>query len=270
MTNLAVAGLIAAAALPAHAGTTLTYVTDFTKTSNIYANLNQQYPNTGPGVPGSRVGTPNASFLYTPYTYSPTTDKAGNDGASFKLTSDAQGHDFAEFGSAGFGLPGAVSATTNVKGATTVYALLAAYNGVGINATFTGANGATETFSNIGIPDFNGGSVNSCSAVNGSATTNLCDQTAFIVTDVGAGGSGNSSNGAFNNYSLTEVTFTLDSALRGTSLTNIAFTTGGYEGLLLGLTVAGPSKIVPTPEPAALALLGLGATGLAVARRRSR
>jgi hypothetical protein len=58
--------------------------------------------------------------------------------------------------------------------------------------------------------DFNGGvgtsGVNQAYAVNGSVTNNLFDQTALIVQDVGGGGTGNSNNGAFNNYNILQWT----------------------------------------------------------------
>jgi hypothetical protein len=73
--------------------------TYFTKDSNIDTNLNQQFPNTGPGVPGSGVGTPNPSFLYNPATFTAPSIVAGSDLASsnptsFLLTSNSTGQDF--------------------------------------------------------------------------------------------------------------------------------------------------------------------------------
>src|SRR5579884_3152387 len=36
------------------------HITDFNKSNNIYTNLDQEFPHTGTGTPGSGVGTPNA------------------------------------------------------------------------------------------------------------------------------------------------------------------------------------------------------------------
>ena len=226
-----------------------TYETNFTKNNSIYSDLNQEYPHTGTGTPGSGVSTANASFLFDP---SPAAVKAAgyapdyiagsnlaNNGIDFSLTSDANGHDFEQIDGGT-----TLSVPISLSNVTTVYALMAAYNGVTFNATLTGANGATQTFSNIFLPDFNGGG-----AVNGtSGTGGAVTQTVFQVHDVGAGGSGNSSNGATNNYDLTEVAFTLSPALAGQSLSSISFTSNGYETLLLGVTAV-------VPEPGTWALL---------------
>ena len=265
-------GILAGAAQAPAA--TLTYETNFTKTDNIYTNLNQQFPNTGPGVPGSAAGTPNASFLYNPYTFSPGTDLAGNNGISFNLASDAAGRDFTEFGSAGFGLPGSVTVPIGASGLSSVAALVSAYNGTTINAIFTGIDGTTQTFSNISVPDFNGGgTVNSCAGGVGTLTA-PCEQTAFQVTDVGGGGSGNSSNGAFNTYDLVELNFSLDSALASEALASVTFSDGGYEGLLLGVTAvsagsSGGGGGMGVPEPASFAPLAAGLLGLGLLRRKT-
>jgi hypothetical protein len=134
-----------------------------------------------------------------------------------------------------------------VNGVTTVYALMAAYNSQSFSVTFTGTGGS-QTFSNVSLPDFNGGSINSC-------TTNLCDQTVYQVQDVGGGGTGNSMTGNFNTYDLTEVAFTLDAALASGLLASATFNSNGYETLLLGLTTAGTA---PVPAP----LIGVGLPGL--------
>jgi hypothetical protein len=39
--------------------------------NNIYTDLNQNFPNTGAGTPGSHTGTPDATFVFTPWTYTP-------------------------------------------------------------------------------------------------------------------------------------------------------------------------------------------------------
>lgn len=239
-------------ALPAHADT-LSYVTDFAKNNNIYANLNQQFPNTGPGVPGSGTGTPNASTIYAPSAATGAVGAAATNGASFELSSDANGYDFNNF----IGALPAVS--IGVSGVTTVYALVGAYDGQSFNVTFTAADGSTQSFTNVGVPDFNGGAtaLNACG-------TGYCEQTAFVVLDVGAGGTGNSSNGAYNNYDLTEVEFTLASSFAGQALSSASFSSNGFDTLLLGLTVAA----VPEPQPSALWLAGLGLLGGLARRRR--
>lgn len=241
---------------------TPTSVTNFTKNNSIYSNLNQEYPHSGIGTPGSGVSTANASFFFNPAPaavqaagYAPdyvAGSNLANNGIGFTLTSDAAGHDFDQIdGGTTLNVP------INLSRVTTVYALMSAYNGVSFNATFTGANGATQTFSSVFLPDFNGGG-----AVNGSSGGALT-QTVFQVRDVGAGGTGNSGNGAFNTYDLTEVAFTLSPALAGQTLTSAAFTSNGYETLLLGVTVV--------PEPGTWALLVSAATVmLVVAVRRRR
>ncbi len=241
------------------------YVTNFTKNNSIYSNLNQEYPHTGTGTPGSGVSTPNASFFFNPAPaavqaagYAPdyvAGSNLANNGVGFMLTSDALGHDFEQIdGGTTLAIP------INLSRVTTVYALMSAYNGVSFNATFTGANGATQTFSNVFLPDFNGGG--SVNGPSGGATT----QTLFQVHDVGAGGTGNSSNGAYNFYNLTEVAFTLSPALSGQTLASASFTSNGYETLLLGVTA-----VVPEPGTWAL-LVGAAMVMLAgvVVRRRQR
>jgi hypothetical protein len=240
-----------------------TYLTDFTKDNNIFTNLNEQYPTTGVGVPGSGVGTANASFLFDPSAsavitagYAPNYvigSNQVNNGIDFKLTSNSTGQDFAQVG------PGAYSSvilTANLDDVTNVYLLMGAYDGVSTNVTFTGANSATESFNNISIPDFNGGSIN-------SGGTGFTDQTVFQVQDVGAGGTGNSTNGAYNRYGLTEVGFTLDSSLNSQELSSITITSNGYMTLLLGATAVTPNSVSSAPEATStLALLVLAGIAL--------
>lgn len=262
----ALAALLAASPgiAPAHAA--LTYVTGFSKTANLNNNLNQNYPGTGFTAGGSNTGNPNASYIYNPYAYSPATTQAGNDGISYNITSDAAGHDYAEFGS--YGTNGTTLTTTiNLAGVTDFAALVSAYNGIPINVTFNGAGGTTQSFLNIAIPDFNGGASN----VDDCTTPSLCRQTVYTVTSTGGGGSGNSTNGAYNTYNLLQLKFDLSPALEATTLESVTFSTPSYEGLLFGLTAitADPAPPTGVPEPATLALLAAGLLGAAAARRRA-
>jgi hypothetical protein len=247
------------------AGATSTYLTAFAKQANIYTNLNQQYPNTGPGVPGSTVGTANSTSIFTPQaTGQGNVNNLNyvNNGVSFELASNATGQDYAEVGPAGFGvssltLPVAVTSVDHL------YLLMGAYNGTSFNITLNGTGGATETFSNIFLPDFNGGTVNSVSGP-------VADQTVFRVLDTGSGGTGNSSNGSYNYYDLTEVGLTLSSAFAGQTLTDATFTSNGYETLLLGATATSAPLAGGVPEPAAwsMMIVGFGLIGGTTRRRR--
>ena len=166
-------------------GTTYTYLTDFPKTNNIYADLNQQFPHTGTGIPGSGVGTPDATFLFDPGAaavtaagYAPNYVAGSNlvnNGVDFTLASDANGHDYAEINSGQV-----VVVPAHLAGVQTVYALMAAYDGTSATVTFTGESGQTQTFTGVNVPDFNGGYIN-------DLETNYTDQTVFQVNDVGGG-----------------------------------------------------------------------------------
>ncbi|MFI5356033.1 MAG: PEP-CTERM sorting domain-containing protein [Opitutales bacterium] len=258
------AGLAVYAVLSCTTQAQFSFVTNFAKTNNIYTNLNEQFPHSGTGTPGSGVGTANASFLFDPTTYSSPNALAGantaTNGATFQITSDASGHDFAEINS------GQSLVIPVGQQASSVYLLMSAYDGVTATVTFTGADNATETFSGVSLPDFNGGSpINTSAMINGSTTYNAFDQTVFRVQDTGAGGSGNSTNGAFNTYNLVEPSFVLNPQLAGEQLTSISITSNGYMTLLLGVTVA------PVPEPATVAALaGAAVLGFALWRRRRR
>jgi uncharacterized delta-60 repeat protein len=235
-----------------------TYLTDFTKTDNIYTNLNEEYPHTGTGVPGSGIGTANATFLFNPAPaavaaagYAPDYVSGSNEvnnGIDFQLSSDSSGQDFDEINGGQ-----QTTITADLTHVQTVYALLGAYNGQSFNATFTGADGTAQTFNNVSVPDFNGGFIN-------TTGPDIADQTVFQVHNQGAGGSGNSTTGDFNNYGLTEVSFTLQPSIADQELTSISFASNGYMTLLLGVTAArgsGPAKTIGGLDP------NFGTAGLA-------
>jgi hypothetical protein len=237
------------------------YLTNFAKDNDIFTNLNQQFPNTGPGTPGSGIGTANSSFLFDPSAsavvaggYAPNYlvgSNQVNNGINFALTSNSAGQDFAQIGPVG--LP-SLTVAAGLNDVSHVYLLMGAYDGTSFNVTFTGAGGATETFNNISLPDFNGGVGNG--SINQTGTGYL-DQTVFITHDQGAGGSGNSSTGAYNYYDLTEVTFNLDPSLQGQELTSFTITSNGYETLVLGATADGtvPASSSSVPENSSTAAL---------------
>jgi uncharacterized delta-60 repeat protein len=219
--------------------TTQTALTDFAKTDNVYTNLNEQFPHTGTGTPGSGVGTPGATFVFDPAPsavaaagYAPgyvAGSNAANNGITFTLTSDASGHDFDE-------INGGQTTTVpvNLTGVRTIYALMSAYDGQTFDATLTGADGTTATYSDVSLPDFNGGSVNTTGG-------NVADQTVFQVNDVGGGGTGNSTTGDTTNYGLTEVAFGVPADLSGQALASISFASHGYMTLLLAVTAVTPA-----------------------------
>ena len=247
--------LLAAAVSSAQAGQI--YITNFTKSNNIYTNINEQFPHTGTGTPGSGVGTANASFLFDPSQsavitagYAPDYVSGSNkinNGVDFNLTSDANGHDFEEISSTS-----TLNISTSINDPASVYLMVGAYYGVTCDITFTGADGHTETFSNNTIPDFNGG--------------NAGNNQLFVVHDVGAGGTGNSTTGDTNNYDITELGFALDSTLSQENLTSISISiTGGGTGLLYGATAT-----TVTPEPAAFSLLAIAGLGILPLLRRRK
>ena len=256
---------------PLQARADLTYITDFTKNNNIYTNLNEQFPNTGVGVPGTGVGTPNSTYLYNPATYTspnfiPGSDQAASNPTTFLLASNSTGQDYLQLS---FSSIPSITVPIGVFGVTTVYSLTSAYgDNRFFDVTFTGSGGATESFSNVPSPNVAGGAgltgINEAFAVNGSATDNLFNQTALVVQDVGGGGTGNSTTGAFTNYNLTQQTYILDSQFAGQTLVSATFTTPGFATILLGLTVSSESSIA-TPEPNSLLLVAFALSTLPTA-----
>ena len=238
------------------AGTT--YLTGFAKNNNVYTNLDQQFPHSGTGTPGSGAGAADAAFLFDPAPaavaaagYAPdyvAGSNLANNGVDFALTSDAAGHDFDQIDG---GQTDTV--TAGASGVQTVYALLGAYDGQSVNVTFTGADGTTQTFDGVGLPDFNGGGPVNTTGVNPTI------QTVFQVADVGAGGSGNSATGATTTYGLTEVAFTLEASLTAQPLASVTFASNGYDTLLLAATAVGATPTTtPSPTPTATATKTIG------------
>jgi hypothetical protein len=266
--------LVAFGVFVGQAMATEVYLTNFAKDNNIFTDLNQQFPNTGVGVPGSGVGQPNSSYLYDPTTYTaPDLVLSGtalvNNGIDFDLTSNSTGQDFEQ-------LTGGQTLTipVDLTGVSSVYLLASAYFGTSFNVTFNGSS-SSETFSNVFLPDFNGGAgsggINNASAVNGSPTNNLYDQSVLIVQDVGAGGTGNSTNGAYNYYDLTEAGFFLNPSFAGQTLDSITITSNGDTSLILGATALQTTATTATPEPSAFVPLAAGLVGfLALGRRFKR
>jgi hypothetical protein len=250
-TNLIKSLILAGAVLALPGGVkaqSFVYETNFTRNNDIYTNLNEEFPNTGPGTPGSEVGTASASFLFDPSQaavqaagYAPdyvTGSNQVNNGVDFELVSDSNGHDFEQIDSGD-----SITVPVNLAGATEVYVLMASYNGQPVNISLLDSvDSLMTTLTNVPLPDFNGGSINQ---TGGSYS----DQTVFQVHDVGAGGSGNSTNGANNYYSLTEVGIPISPAM--TYLDSVTFSSTGYEPLLFGVTVAA------VPEPSCFSLLAL-------------
>lgn len=265
---------VAAIASTADAAVVHTYV-DLSSyaNNNVYTDLNQNFPNTGAGTPGSHTGVANATFLFTPWTYTPPAAAGtgvpytgysaplGDNGVSFQLNSSAAGQDFVQIGNPGGGVytgPNPETVSIGQDGVTAVYALMSSYTGQYVDVTFNEKNGGTVVFNNVFLPDFNGGSINTCGP-------SVCDQTVYTVADVGGGGTGNSSNGNNNTYDLTEVGFQLPGSL---NINSVTFNSHGYETLLFGLTTQ--SVAAGVPEPSTWAMLLLGLAGLGGALRASR
>jgi hypothetical protein len=258
------------------AADTVTFITGFVKDNNIFTNLSQAFPNTGPGVPGSTVGQANASFLWASPSATP-----------FDLTSNAQGHDFATISSGG-GPSAPFTVPIDVKNATEVSLLLAAYQDSSFSIVFTGTGGSSLTFGENVLPGVNvtigvanfylgpPGSEESTAIYNFShaypaADASVISQTALVVGPAeGAAGTGNSANGFNGFYDLTEVTFILPPDFLGQTLASATLVNVTHDAstLLLGATVDSASA-APEPSTWAMLLIGFGGLGGWIRRRRT-
>jgi hypothetical protein len=144
---LALASAAGVAAIASPAGATVDYsyidISGYAN-NNIYTDLNTNFPNTGAGTPGSHTGVANATFVFTPWTYTPPAAATtgvpyssysaplGDNGVSFQLNSNAAGQDFAQIGNPGGGPytgPNPATVSIGEDKVTAVYALMGAYNG---------------------------------------------------------------------------------------------------------------------------------------------
>ncbi len=254
------------------------YITNFTKSDNIYTQLNEQFPNTHGGSP----------FLFVPPTGSPSPEPSYapnfdnnsnlvNNGIDFQISADGNGNDFAVVSGGS-----TLSVSPSLPGATSVYAIVSSFDssdpgGIGgtFTATFTGtrAGGGTdmETFQAANLPDYYNGDGQNTSineTMTNQFTNDEADQTLFKVDDQGGAYGTDSTNGHIGNYDITELSFTLDPTLAADTLTQIQFefdntsdsvSPGG--GLIYGITA-----VAPVPEPASLGILF--AAGMLTFRRR--
>ena len=128
--NTLVLAAVGALVVTAPAFAAETYLTDFQKTANISNNLNRNYPNTGGTTAGSPNGVPSTTYFYNP-TPGLNGDLADVD-VSYSLTADARGRDYAELLNTG-----PVTLLANVADATSIYFLMAAYNGQSVDIALT-------------------------------------------------------------------------------------------------------------------------------------
>jgi hypothetical protein len=236
----AVLGALVAAAGPARAD--FTYITDFTKNANLQT-LQSTYP----------------SGSFTP---------SNGLGASFNITSDANGNNFEQLSGSNGQLfsPGSFTVNVGVAGVTDVYTLMNAYaptSGATLTTVeFVGSAGADQTFTlvnGVDVRDYFQGSF--ANTINGTTT-----RQAFSVFGPGYVGG---MNGVVGTFVLDEQHFALNPAFATQTLQQIVYTYSGAEGtpILAGVTVATSS----VPEPTSAMLMGIGtAVAMGAASRRRR
>jgi hypothetical protein len=254
-----VAGVLACGALSARAST-VTYITDFTKTNDIQTGLISTFP-TGIFIPSNSFGT------------------------SFDITSSGPGCGIAGLPGAGacnyydgfnFTAGKALTVPVGVAGVTSVDTLMNAYWGsknTGVVATieFFGSGGATETFDLNGgsnIRDFYLSNPVTNNTINGTTTQNAFSCVA-PATCLGAGATGNVTTGRAGNYAVDEQQFVLNSSFASQTLVDFVITNdcSCISPILLGATAVS-KPMTGVPEPAAFGLMGLGLVGVALSRRR--
>ena len=253
-------------AAPAPASASLVHITNFGKTNNICASLNKQFPDSDAGActSGFRVGqTPNSSFDFDPSTYTSPNAVPGyplvNNGVDFLIQADSSGFDFSEICISQFGnCSSTLPVTVGVADVTNVYLLVGAYFGTSFNVQLNGTGGASQTFNNIGTPDFCGNT-----SINDNPQAGVSRFTTFQVNDTGGCGTGNSSNGSNTTYNMTEIVLGLSPAFQGQTLNSLTITTNGNTTLLYGVTVSSS-----TPEPGTFGFLGAGMAAVLLFSRR--
>ena len=181
------------------------FITNFTKTANIQANLIKEFP-TGYYVATNALATP------------------------FQIAADSNGKNFNDTGT--------VTINTSVKSTYHVYTLMNAYapgSGTVASVEFIGDGGADQVFTlagSVGIRDFYQGI--HANNINGTTTQN-----AYLISGVqDAGGSGNVNTGLVGNYVVDEQDYTLGAAFLTQTLTQIKVNgAGNGTPILLGVTV---------------------------------
>ena len=198
---VAVLGALVAASGPARAD--FTFITDFAKNGNLQA-LQSTYP----------------GGIFNP---------SNGLGASFNITSDANGNNFEQLSGSNGQLfsPGSFTVNVGVAGVTDVYTLMNAYaptSGATLTTVeFVGSAGADQTFTlvnGVDVRDYFQGSF--ANTINGTTT-----QQAFSVFGPGYVGG---VNGVVGTFVLDEQHFALNSAFATQTLQQIVYTYSGAGG----------------------------------------